>query len=59
MRDEHEQEARRHEHAQQQPDRDGGLLGLLRRIVAPRPPEVLVMDRDGQLRRSTWSGRDE
>ena len=59
MRDDSERETRRHDQAQQPGDREGGLLGLLRRIVAPRPPEVLVMDRDGQLRRSTWSGRDE
>jgi hypothetical protein len=30
---------------------DGGLLELLRRVVAPRQPAVLVMDRDGQIRK--------
>ncbi len=30
---------------------NGGLLDLLRRVVAPRQPAVLVMDRDGQIRR--------
>jgi hypothetical protein len=29
----------------------GGFLDLLRRVVAPRQPAVLVMDRDGQIRR--------
>jgi hypothetical protein len=32
--------------------REGGLLELLRRVVAPRQPAVLVMDRDGRLRRA-------
>jgi hypothetical protein len=29
----------------------GGLLDLLRRVVGPRQPAVLVMDRDGQVRK--------
>ena len=29
---------------------DGGLLDLLRRVVAPRQAVVLVMERDGQVR---------
>jgi hypothetical protein len=32
--------------------RAGGLLDLLRRIVAPRQPAVLVMEPDGRLRRA-------
>lgn len=33
-------------------EREGGLLDLLRRVVAPRQPSVLVMERDGRLRRA-------
>jgi hypothetical protein len=32
-------------------ERDGGLIDLLRRLVAPRPSEVLVMERDGQIKK--------
>jgi hypothetical protein len=35
--------------AQSASGQQGGLLDLLRRIVAPRPAQILVMDRDGQL----------
>ncbi len=42
---------RRRQRAEQEADRPrrGGLLGVLRRVIAPRAPEVLVMERDGRL----------
>ncbi len=41
-----------HERPDQAPGREGGLIELLRRVVAPRQPTVLVMERDGRLRRA-------
>lgn len=58
MRDEHGGEALRRDELTARGERDGGLLDLLRRIVGPRQPEVLVMERDGQLRRAERAGRD-
>jgi hypothetical protein len=50
MREEQGYEAGRQEPVQPNGGHNGGLLDLLRRIVAPRQPQVLVMERDGQLR---------
>lgn len=36
----------------QHEEREGGLLDLLRRVVGPRQPAVLVMEPDGRLRRA-------
>ena len=47
-----EHEAQRRQAEQSQAERERGLLDLLRRMVGSRPPEVLVMERDGQLRRA-------
>jgi hypothetical protein len=44
---------RQDERRREVPGRDerAGLLDLLRRMVAPRQSAVLVMDRDGQVRK--------
>jgi len=53
MRDEHGAETLRREAGPGRGEREGGLLDLLRRMVGSRQPEVLVMERDGQLRRAS------
>lgn len=41
---------RRYDAGEEDDGRVDGLLELLRRLVAPRRPAVLVMEPDGQLR---------
>lgn len=53
MREEHGAETLRREAGPGRDAREGGLLDLLRRMVGSRQPEVLVMERDGQLRRAS------
>ncbi len=56
MREEHGAETLRREAGPGRGEREGGLLDLLdllRRMVGSRQPAVLVMERDGQLRRAS------
>lgn len=45
-----ERQGRRHDAGEEHEGRADGLFDLLRRLVTPRRPAVLVMEPDGQLR---------
>lgn len=47
-----ERQGPRREEREGRAGREGGLIDLLRRVVAPRQPSVLVMEPDGRLRRA-------
>lgn len=48
----HEERHQRRDEGEKRAEREGGLIDLLRRVVAPRQPAVLVMEPDGRLRRA-------
>lgn len=49
----HDGRERRRDGGEGLAEREGGLLDLIRRVVAPRQPAVIVMEPDGRLRRSS------